>query len=362
MNPITPATDLQTAVRKIETDAPRRCLACSYDLTGLGDSPRCPECGLLNIPQGYRQQVWDLVDSGKWFYSGFFRPFAKRLPGWWWSLDRVRDVGRALRFASTHLLVAAVITFTAAFLANAMAVHLTRTYQSYDSQWTDPVSGDRWGLNLAMVDELGLPPLTETDWTERLGIGLNDLQSDTRRYPSEVFGKHRVVRQKEAAPTMRMFVQPSGFAFAFASLLLVWMLLVWAMPAWVGLYTQLRKGLPEFARAPRTILSAALYECHRLTYIAVFLTFALAVEVGVRSTFSFSLIWSAKYGLTVGGLTIATLLFGAAGWVGPLRSDYTYQLVRSRLHLIRIVAMYALALPFLFIAALASLLHILLER
>jgi len=60
----------------------RPCLACGYDLFGLGDEPRCPECGLLNIPQGYRRQVWELVDSGKWFFSGPFAFFRKRPPGW----------------------------------------------------------------------------------------------------------------------------------------------------------------------------------------------------------------------------------------------------------------------------------------
>ncbi len=35
----------------------RPCLACGYDLSGHGEEPRCPECGLLNIPEGYRRQV-----------------------------------------------------------------------------------------------------------------------------------------------------------------------------------------------------------------------------------------------------------------------------------------------------------------
>jgi len=37
--------------------------------------------------------------------------------------------------------------------------------------------------------------------------------------------------------------------------------------------------------------------------------------------------------------------FAVAGWIGPVRSDYTRQLVRSRWHATRIVLMYALGLP-----------------
>jgi len=53
-----------------DSEAIRSCLGCGYSLRGLGTEPRCPECGLLNIPDAYRKQVWALVDSGKWFFSG----------------------------------------------------------------------------------------------------------------------------------------------------------------------------------------------------------------------------------------------------------------------------------------------------
>ncbi len=42
---------------------------------------------------------------------------------------------------------------------------------------------------------------------------------------------------------------------------------------------------------------------------------------------------------------LAVTVLGAAGWIGPLRSDYARQLVRSRLHATRIVVMYAAILP-----------------
>ena len=46
-----------------------------------------------------------------------------------------------------------------------------------------------------------------------------------------------------------------------------------------------------------------------------------------------------------------TFLETALGWIGPLRSDYTSQLIRSRFHLVRIVVMYAVAIPMLVASA-----------
>jgi hypothetical protein len=57
-NPIAPSTELNPAIadpeinQLVESCKDRKCLACGYDLQGLGDEPRCPECGLLNIPEG----------------------------------------------------------------------------------------------------------------------------------------------------------------------------------------------------------------------------------------------------------------------------------------------------------------------
>ena len=49
-----------------------------------------------------------------------------------------------------------------------------------------------------------------------------------------------------------------------------------------------------------------------------------------------------------GGITVLWIcfsVFGMLGWIGPIRSDYTRQLIRSRWHGIRIVIMYALLFP-----------------
>ncbi|MCH7596214.1 MAG: hypothetical protein IID35_06600, partial [Planctomycetes bacterium] len=103
----------------------RHCVACDYNLFGLGDEPRCPECGLMNITDGFRREVWALVDSGKWFFSGFLSPFKKRPPGWWWALDRPGDVRRSFRFAVGHALISAVLVFGFALAADSVLVETT---------------------------------------------------------------------------------------------------------------------------------------------------------------------------------------------------------------------------------------------
>ena len=87
----------------------RKCIACGYSLRGLGDERRCPECGLLNVPEGLRRQVQQLVDLKPWFFSSFLAPFEKRLPGWWWSLDRNDHLRRSFKFAGIHILVALLL-------------------------------------------------------------------------------------------------------------------------------------------------------------------------------------------------------------------------------------------------------------
>ncbi|MBU0718400.1 MAG: hypothetical protein KJ749_09145, partial [Planctomycetes bacterium] len=123
----------------------------------------------------------------------------------------------------------------------------------------------------------------------------------------------------------------------------IWALLIWAFPALFGLYTQIRKGLPGFARAPRTIIVAANYESHRLIYIASCALVWLAA-LHVRSWLSVA-VGSDVAGSCLSTVMVVLLILAVGGWVGPVRSDYTRQLVRSRVHGARIVIMYALVFP-----------------
>lgn len=120
MHPRDSLADLSAVEPIIASESARPCLACGYDLQGLGEEPCCPECGLLNIPEGYRRQVHELVDCGKWFFSSFFGVFRKRPPGWWWSLDRPGDVKRALKRASLYLIFSFLMIFLASFAGNSV--------------------------------------------------------------------------------------------------------------------------------------------------------------------------------------------------------------------------------------------------
>jgi hypothetical protein len=51
------------------------------------------------------------------------------------------------------------------------------------------------------------------------------------------------------------------------------------------------------------------------------------------------------YGGVVFVAVVSVILVGVLGWVSALRSDFTHQLIRSRVHLVRILLMYALAIP-----------------
>ena len=113
-------------------EASRVCVACGYSLYGLGEEPRCPECGLVNIPEAYRKQVWELIDSRRWFFSTMFNPFAKRLPGWWWALDRPGDVRRSFKFAAVHILASVLLIFAFAAIADSFVIKTTTVYSVPD--------------------------------------------------------------------------------------------------------------------------------------------------------------------------------------------------------------------------------------
>ncbi len=310
-----------------EAEPARRCLACGYNLFGLGDEPRCPECGLLNIPSAFRQQVWDLVDSGKWFFSSLFTPFRKRLPGWWWALDRPGDVRRSFKFAAAYLALSACLIFGTGAITDAVRVEVKNRWSYYRLQQSDPARS-------IVVEEQD---------TDVYGLGWRPRRSEYRALRTR-YGVDRTYRPNTATTTSTLF-EPSLAFLDVCSVLFLWVFWTWAGPTLVGLYTQIRKGLPEFAHAPRTILAASIYELHRLPYLAGVIAVWMVVEVAVRMTV---LPWNPRLlEIPWFALPIMMVLFGIGGWIGPLRSDYTRQLVRSRMHAVRIVLMYGVVLPWL---------------
>lgn len=314
-------------------EAPRRCLACGYDLRGLGEDLRCPECGLRNIPSAYRQQVWDLIDSGRWFFSGFFSPFRKRLPGWWWALDRPGDVRRSFRFAARHALISTLLLFGCGIAADSILVETT-TVSSFFY---------RTGKRLYRTGQQGTLTFRASEYVTATGVfGLPRYR--TSRDVSDKYANS--LPAKLPAPTVRIvFIRPSAASVCDALHLLYlwsWGLLIWGIPTAVGLCTQIRKGLPQFARAPRTILAAANYEAHRITYFATLWAGVFSIQFLLRWSFPAAGIFNGNLSEWV---LLPGALFGMLGWAGPLRTDYTAQLIRSRWHGIRISVMYALALP-----------------
>ncbi|UCC31888.1 MAG: hypothetical protein JSU86_06340, partial [Phycisphaerales bacterium] len=303
----------------------RNCLACGYNLFGLGSEPRCPECGLLNIPSGFRQQVWDLVDSGTWFFSGLFTPFRRRLPGWWWALDRPGDVRRPFRCAAAYLALSACLIFGTGAITDAIRLEVKNRWSYYRLQQSDRARSI----------------VVEEETTDVYGLSWRPRRSDYRALPTR-YGVDRTYRPNTVTTVSALF-EPSLAFLDVCGVLFLWVFWIWAGPALVGLHTQIRTGLPKFARAPRTIIAASVYELHRLPYLAAVIAAWMVVEAAVRmavlpwNTQLVSILWLA--------LPIIMVLYGVGGWIGPLRSDYTRQLVRSRVHAVRIVIMYVLVLP-----------------
>lgn len=309
----------------------RTCVACGYNLFGLGDEPRCPECGLRNIPDEFRCQVWELVDSGKWFFSGPLALFRKRPPGWWWALDRPGDLRRSLRVAALNAAFASAILFAGVAMASSVTVEITMTFRVWNLN--DPTGTIIYQTSSISRDGLirsGEETVQEPDWNPVSqiphSIGMNS-------------ASHVVT------------CMPNRAVLPVALGITLWFALTWIGPVFVGLVTQIRKGLPEFARPPLTIVAAGAYESHRLIYASAASVLALNMAAFVVAN-NPALI----FGWTFRGLNpvnqflllaipVATVLYVAFGWIAPLRSDFTKQLIQSRGHAARIVVMYALLFP-----------------
>jgi len=321
-------------ITMVEVEAHPRCVDCGYDLHGLGEAVRCPECGRVNVPEAYRREVWAMVDRGTWFFSNPFQLFRKRPPGWWWSLDRPGDVMRSTRFALTCLTMSALLMGLAVAFGDTMAC---KTQWSY----TRP-----------------MPPgsaLSHTDvWEHR--VGLCGVLRGFRTYTVEI--PEPEGPPPNQPPPTRSSLTVSALSFApwwgciVPVVLIVPALLVtWLGPAGVGLCTQIRKGLPRFARAPATVVSGCNYEAHRLIYVAILVVLWVVVDVLIRRPLAQ---WGAgrvtplvEIVVTVSRIAapVLIMLYGALGWVGALRSDFTRMLIQSRGHAVRIVLMYAIGLP-----------------
>jgi len=310
------------------------CVDCGYDLRGQQESARCPECGRLNIPEVYRQEVHDLVDSGRWFFSSPLSLFAKRPPGWFWSLDRPGDVGRSFRRAGVYMILSLTFVVISIAAANSCALRCTGTRITPAGR-INAVTGRRKQLK----DTVGLSHHT---WLVRAFGIRTSVNAFYRSIPKRDAPTSGIATSVSLAPTLDRAV--------VAIMLLVWVALIgtWLFPAMVGLWTQVRKGLPGFARASSTVIAACNYEAHRLVYGAALAAVLMVIETLVRfyaqtALFARSPFTASRFTTeALGALFTVVTGYTAIGWLGALRSDFTKQIVRSRWHAARIIWMYSI--------------------
>jgi hypothetical protein len=247
----------------------------------------------------------------------FFTPFRQRLPGWWWSLDRPGDVARSARSA----LLCGLLGLTTVWLAAALI---------------DSVVVVERSTHLVLLPGSSTP--TEIG-DEIYSIGFMGYPRDAHIDIDFV-----MARQGARFQTVRRSVQwqPGGLVYKIGIVLSMWLISGWACPACLGIMSQIRRGLPKHARAPSTIVAAANYESHRMIHAGILILLGCVVAVILR------LLDIGQPNLALrlcAGVVVAVTAFG---WVGPLRSDYTHQLIRSSWHSSRIILMYAVLFPYLF--------------
>ncbi|MFH0980183.1 MAG: hypothetical protein V2A79_01420 [Planctomycetota bacterium] len=334
------------------TDNAPRCLYCGYNLTGLAEGARCPECGMVSVPEAFRREIWDTVDSRRRLWTLMARPIAKHPPGWWWSLDRPGDVRRSIVALIRNLFISFLVVLCALSAADSVVVQKTRVFEHYDQA----------------------DPQRETLWWDRDVISYRMFN---RYHRGEVTsggsrpswsGEQRVrMPALRSTISYRLLWEWSTIAPVYGAALFAWLFLVWASVAQVGLCTQIRKGLPSFAKPPRTIIAAANFQSCKLVFLAVLVALGCVTEVVARG------VWHAQlsggfdsglgrllplsplglrgYDLALEGLVVGLLVAAGTIWVGALRSDFTRQLIRSRMHATRLILMYAMALPALTVFA-----------
>jgi cytochrome c-type biogenesis protein CcmH/NrfF len=307
----------------------RRCAACKYDLTGLEGDLRCPECGLQNIPEGFRQRIWDDIDSGKRFHAGPFAFFRKRPPEWWWALDRPDDLRRSTWYALRTLLFTFIVVTGAVVAADSVC------YRS-NVAWSTPAAAGQPARYWRHES------ITRDMWVGTYWNYTPISQAEAASRPGGP-GKYCAIRPR---------FQPELICFT-------WLVpvMAWCLPGWVGLWTQHRRRMPQYAKPAHTVLAATNYEVYRLWYTSGAIVLFLALDVLGRADWAVSL-REAEWITAV--LTILYCLPAALamlGWIGPLRSDDTGQLILSRGHALRIFTMYVVPLPV--IAAFTILLFIL---
>ncbi|UCG16026.1 MAG: hypothetical protein JSV19_12105 [Phycisphaerales bacterium] len=283
------------------------------------------------MPEALRREARELVDSPARLWREMFSLVRKHPPGWWWALDRPGDMRRCLRMLLVNMLIAGAIVLVSVGAADSLAVQtIERTYY-FDSK--DPQREPATAV-------------VEQTWTWAMFGRSSGYESD----PPNVFGAidydrvRRLHLQMASVRTRAIVFATDAWWIGTSAVIVGWMILLWLSVAGVGIWTQIRKGLPKFAKPPKTIIAASCVESCKLVYLGLVVALAAIVECATR--LYLLNIRNDIYKCVVFVLIVSVILVGVLGWVGALRSDFTRQLIRSRVHLIRILLMYALAMPF----------------
>jgi hypothetical protein len=318
------------------------CIYCAYDLTGLPDEARCPECGRQSIPTTIRQEVQEVFDSPRRLYREALRVVGKHPPGWYWSLDRPGDLRRSFRFALINLMVCFAIAGGAWVLADSLGVESVTMRHMVDPTGNTPaVLTQQYRFIDGVFGQTG-EYVDETPREYRSGFRMPPGFTTVRSSTSSI--RWRFLR---------------GDQWLLALFPAAWIVCMWLLVVPAGMWTQIRKGLPRFAVARRTVVAAGNAETCRLPLQGLIVALVVALESVARLT----LCDAAPNALITLRILLQLLMAGGvcAFWIGPLRSDYSGQLIRTRLHAVRMYLMYVLILPFvltaLVIGALEMLLH-----
>jgi len=316
---------------EIPAAAPMRCLYCSYNLHGLPEASVCPECGMRSLPQAMRQAVWELVDSPRRLWGEMFSLWRKHPPGWWWSLHRPGDLRRCVRQLLINVTVSLLIAAGAILVADSVVLRTVSVMS-----WYEP------------TDTARAAPLGAAEYVEDRGVFGGARVNRREDFDAWIRARNEAAQRgyPVSSPGQSQHIAWTVSPISSETVLLVagWMFFLWAAVSLVGLWTQIRTGLPSFARPPRTIMAASCLESFKLVYLAMVVALAAGAEtvlrIGLyaRAGGIYECLWRVLWLLVV-----AT---GVAGWIGPLRSDFTRQLIRSRAHVVRILIMYALIMPF----------------
>lgn len=329
---------------------PRPCLACGYDLRGLGEGPRCPECGLLNVAERFRDQVRAKLDRWTLLYSNPFAPWKKRLPGWFWSLDRPGDLRRCTIYAFIMLALAAA--FAAAGGYALYGVGIVREYDQARHPMPDP-SGSPAGSDPVRRRTASKTP-TEY-WVfrhrERFGVLMRE-GYEVRMPPGRSFDNTMPSRGGMRALGAKLEWWPVNAWWIVAVAAFCASILAWALPGFVGVLTQVRRLMPGYDKPVRSTLCALLLEAHRLPIVVGYLLLIYACALGAAywqhvsmpGAFALGPPMTPSFVSALTALGMLAVLAASAGWIGVLRSDPTHQLIRNRKHAARFFVMYGLML------------------